>query len=310
MRRGLSFAALGIATVAGVPQAATACVFLATDEICLNGEVCSGPAFERQRRFAEYQAWRADRARLRRTVTAQAADSTTDFAADLTRALVPLARAQFAQETSCGLEPTEGDPAGYLLGADEMAWASGFSGLPAEQLWNQGNVRRLIPDRAAHHAACNIEYRGRIAELLRDRFPRPVLARLWLSMAEHGFARPRRNLMQFTGAGRTGPLAFGTAPYNRNASVSWNARVAGEYRAVVRMFGRNRDARAVHAAIIAAMAERGSGGSEMGDDSLVCPTSHAAFVADMAQARVAIAAALATPRRRAVSPVMQPSSAQ
>ncbi len=308
IRRYLFWLINGMMLVMALPQAAMACVINAVTEVtsCTvhpNTGICM-PQSARERRFSNYLNWRSERGRWRIAADAGLADPSRNYAADLVRTMIPLVRPAYAQETSCGLEPAERDPAGYLDDRLDYVWPSQQVGTTlTEQSLRSHRLRDLIPNRSAHHDQCNAEYRARALALLDQRHARTERAAVWHKISRRGILRPaarepgmvqgQATLLAFAGPERSGALGFGRTPFAyRPGDHRWPLRVRAEFEALQTFFGRNRAGRAVMATLTSFAA---SDQLQRQDDLINCPVTAAQLAENMAVVRAALAAQGAQP---------------
>ncbi len=291
---GWILAAIGIAI--GGAGTAGACVLTPVQCFEAGGQRCSAQTL---RRMAVERRSRV-RAELRNLADAGAADPARDYAADLARTFVPLIRPAYAPRTSCGLEPAEQDPAGYLEQPIDADWLDRASVLRLRRLPQGLPLQR--PRRDSHNRRCAIEYRTRVAAILRERHDRATLRDVWREITVRGFLRPAPSdparisgdapLLAFTGLDRTGGLAYGPVPFRwapGEDDPSLPERARRDYLSLQVYLGRNPAARAVLASVTGFV---GDGAAARSDDAAVCPEAAAVFGAALAADRAVIAEAL------------------
>lgn len=302
--RTVSLAALFLAALLAPPGVARACVTNAPILVCVDeGYGCSGPVYERRQRFREYQAWRTELGRRRLVADAGVADATRDYAADLAWTLTPLVRAQHADETSCGLDPLERDPAGYLSDEVHRNWLEATFPSAEPRRRRRLVAMGLLPSVSAHNQRCNAEFRASIAGRLRETLSRATLAQVWHEVALRDALSPpdaverRGALLQFAADSRSGPAAFRTIPWRWYAAYdSWAERQTAESRALQRYFERDGDGQAVIAVVNNAIATLGP---QLAEDSAVCPAAAADLAEAIDEARAQIARDIETERASA-----------
>lgn len=289
---------------------AYACVYTASSE-CIGGP-CEGPAFERRQRIEARLTWRTQQRQWRREAERRVDLPGTDHAADLVRTFIPLPRAQFAEWSSCGLQWSEEDRAGYLGYEDANAWAraridpavfANFLRLPVRLQREMSG-----PSNLRHNPVCNIEYRRQASAELARRVPSRLLRRVWLHLASRGVLIDHRGddiqrrrepaLGRWSGPARSGPIMFDESRYF--ASGAYGEIRQSAYARLGTYFRRDAAARATLSAIVEITSARDP---SMPDD-IVCPSAAAANAADIAAFTAEVASATAElERQRALQPV-------